>query len=224
MNRKQGSVLVFGGALAMVGASAQGAPVLQQANVALTTAPSAGFPVSSLGLFPGGGFGGTPVALGTSVVLNPENSDFASPVTVTFEAETVGSVRTARVVFETSGNAFVTQDAIDSVLTPDVVWTGLTFNLGFDDDEWDGTTITQTVSFYHGPSELTSFQNNPSGIFISANGRSSNSATPVEAGFYGGSGVADTYIFERTYGVIPAPATTFAFIGMGIGILARRRA
>ncbi|MEQ8769468.1 MAG: hypothetical protein RIB60_03045 [Phycisphaerales bacterium] len=198
--------------------------MLQQANVVLTTAPSAGFPVSSLGLFAGGGFGGTPVALGSSVTLTPVNTDFASPVTVTFEADTVGSTRTARVTFETSGDAFVTQDAIDSVLTPDVVWTGLTFNLGFDDDEWDGGTVTQTVSFFEGATELTSFQNTPSGIFISANGRQSNSATPVEAGFYGGSGVADTYVFERTYGVVPAPGTALAFIVAGLGASSRRRA
>jgi len=189
--------------LSAVTAAAQ--PRVDGANIVLTTAPAPGFPVSSLGLHPGGAFGGTRVEAGIALVIPPANPAFASPIEVSVQSETSGLTRTLTVTFETSGDAFVTPAAVAAVLNPDVVFTGLYFNLETRDEDWDGGSVVRSWGFFKDDIELRQISpSTRSDIFVASVGILNSVFDPTQAGFYAGSEVANKMVFTQTYGVTSA--------------------
>lgn len=167
---------------------------------------------------------------GGELLLEPFNDAFASPMRVTYGVETVGNTRTVSLLYETfDGSPFVSQALVDTLDRSPQADYALFFAVGFDDPEWTGAPVTRFRAlrgdgvdlFTASPVVLSPTTLSPPLIGLVDENSPAGPGFGRPTSFTGGA-IADTFVYELTYEVIPAPATVIALLAP-LAVCTRRR-
>ena len=167
---------------------------------------------------------GASLAAGETVVLNTLDAAYGSSVRVSYDVETIGTERTIRLTYTTLGDRFVTEAAYDAMTSDsNSQRAALGFSFGFFSDsmetaersrtyryglEADGGSVLDFGPQGWGDSEDQSLD----GIYFSGFDFLGTDGTPI-----------DTFFYEMTYRIVPAPGAAAVLAVGGLGVARRRR-
>lgn len=169
-----------------------------------------------------------PVGANSNADFNPFDPTYGSVVNVDYQVQTVGQSRTVTITYTSLGDQFVSQAGIDAMEPlPDDGSYGIFFRVFISDDEWDGDSMTRSATasiFGDGQTMLAGNPFTSSSSFLAPGSHGFvDLNSPAEPGFFGSQLIADQFVYELTYNLVPAPGALAAMGVLGLGATRRRR-